>query len=833
MSLMISEEQLVASICRDSLFETVKEFWDVIIQEKPVWNWHIPFLCNELQIVAERVFEGRRKEYDLVINIPPGSTKSTIASVIFPAWVWARMPSAKMLCGSFSDTLAMELSRKSRDIIQSEKYQRLFPDIELRADQNTKCLAVGTRILMRDGTLKKIESLKEGDYVQSSDGTNLTTDRVVAIKDTGVKPVYAVVLSDGTEIIATKNHRLGCNGGWIAVRDMKIGSYLKVARRIYPQRGGLSKDNAFLLALWLANGSKSCTGFVVSTKNENLQKRLEEIAELRGWAIKIKGSLVTLSCGKKQNGDTPVNFLKSYRLYHKVTTQTIRIPKAVFRAEDEVVREFIGTYIACDGCIAKADQSAVIKISSTSRRIAADFRILLKRFGVQCRIGSEMGRYRLSDGSIRTTRLCYTVYIQRKHSIIALEGLNLYGKDSKLAELVAKKKELINSPNRRGDMDALLEVSESIEIRKIVSIFSIGKMQTFDIQTERYNAFFAEGVLSHNSFFVNTQGGSRYCMGTGGTVTGFHGHFLIVDDPLDPQRALSDLDMASANVWMDETLSQRKVDKSVTPLILIMQRLHQNDPTGARLSKRKAGKVRLVCLPAEETENIKPESCRKYYHNGLLDPRRLTKRVLKEARATLGEAGYAGQMLQNPIPRGGAMFKADLLRIETPPAKFRQLVRYWDKAGTSKGGAYTVGVLMGLDHEGRYWILDVIRVQQDAASRERTIVQTAASDGVEVKIGIEREPADSGKESAEATLKRLVGFRAEAYLARGSKELRADTFATQVNADNVRLKVGRWNKDFIEEMRFFPRSRYKDQVDAASGAFSVLDRPRIRLGVLK
>jgi hypothetical protein len=61
-----SEVDLVRSITKQSFFEFLKEFWDV---EDPVWNWHVEYLCNELQEVAERVFAGKPKDYDLIINI--------------------------------------------------------------------------------------------------------------------------------------------------------------------------------------------------------------------------------------------------------------------------------------------------------------------------------------------------------------------------------------------------------------------------------------------------------------------------------------------------------------------------------------------------------------------------------------------------------------------------------------------------------------------------------------------------------------------------------------------------------------------------------------------
>ncbi len=117
-SLEIDEYDLVASICRESFFDFVKEFWEEVIADTPVWNWHIPYLCGRLQRVAERVFEGKKREKNLVINIPPGTTKSTICSVMYPAWIWTRMPHARIIGASYSLLpVASDLSRKNRDII--------------------------------------------------------------------------------------------------------------------------------------------------------------------------------------------------------------------------------------------------------------------------------------------------------------------------------------------------------------------------------------------------------------------------------------------------------------------------------------------------------------------------------------------------------------------------------------------------------------------------------------------------------------------------------------------------------------------------------------------
>lgn len=135
---IVNPEAFAAQLCMDSFYDFFLEFWDVIIPEKLVDNWHVKYLCDELQAMAERVFKAEPKDYDLVCNISPGTSKSTVFSVMFPAWVFTRMPSARTICASYSFPLAMDLSRKSRDVVMSEKYKAYFPHVCLRDDQNTK-----------------------------------------------------------------------------------------------------------------------------------------------------------------------------------------------------------------------------------------------------------------------------------------------------------------------------------------------------------------------------------------------------------------------------------------------------------------------------------------------------------------------------------------------------------------------------------------------------------------------------------------------------------------------------------------------------------------------
>lgn len=354
------------------------------------------------------------------------------------------------------------------------------------------------------------------------------------------------------------------------------------------------------------------------------------------------------------------------------------------------------------------------------------------------------------------------------------------------------------------------------------------------------------------SKYHNNKKGSRYATSTGGTATGMHAHIIIIDDPLNPKKAASEVELKAANHWIEHTLSTRKVDKEITVTILVMQRLAENDPSGMLLEKSRAGKkqIRHICLPGEIFEGstvtkngrtiqlVQPPELSEKYTDGMLDPVRMSKAVLKEMEADLGQYGYAGQVKQLPAPPGGGMFKTEKIEVlESMPPKIHILkeIRYWDKAGTdakdNPGAAHTAGVKIGLLSNGKFCVMDVVRGQWESEKREEIMKQTAQLDGVNVEIWVEQEPGSGGKESARGTVKSLAGFPIHAETVTGDKVTRADPYSVQVNWGNVCMIRAPWNLDYLGEMAVFPFGKWKDQIDASSGAFNKLALPLKQAGV--
>lgn len=237
------------------------------------------------------------------------------------------------------------------------------------------------------------------------------------------------------------------------------------------------------------------------------------------------------------------------------------------------------------------------------------------------------------------------------------------------------------------------------------------------IKSDKFKLFFDDVEIKHDqdnkTHYKNTKGGERYATSVTGTVTGFHAHILIVDDPLNPKGATSEADRVTANDFMDITLSTRKVNKSVTPTILVMQRLHELDPTGNWL-KKKGKKIKHICLPGELSKDVSPVELRDNYVDGLLDTARLNRNDLQELKVNLGSYGYAGQIMQTPSPEDGGIWKRWIKPVPDSefPIDLESFGSDWDLAYTEKqtnsASAYVTAGLkdnkMYIDDLGFEWL---------------------------------------------------------------------------------------------------------------------------------
>lgn len=313
-----------------------------------------------------------------------------------------------------------------------------------------------------------------------------------------------------------------------------------------------------------------------------------------------------------------------------------------------------------------------------------------------------------------------------------------------------------------------------------------------------------------------TQGGVVYAVGTGGTITGYgagkhrdtFGGAIIIDDPHKADEAKSDCIRKNVIDWFQNTLETRKNSPN-TPIILIMQRLHQHDLAGWLLAGNNGETWEHICYPAitETGEALWPE--------------KHTIDVLRQMERSAPYV-FAGQYLQRPAPPQGGLIKPDcLVPIDALPAGVIQWVRGWDLAA-SVDGDYTAGAKLGKLADGRFVIADMVRDRLTPDRRDAVLHNTAKKDGTATRISLPQDPGQAGKTQSLYLTRKLAGFSVNTSPESGNKITRAAPLAAQINVGNVLILKGVWNEALYNEMLLFPNGTHDDQIDALSRAFEAL-----------
>lgn len=320
--------------------------------------------------------------------------------------------------------------------------------------------------------------------------------------------------------------------------------------------------------------------------------------------------------------------------------------------------------------------------------------------------------------------------------------------------------------------------------------------------------------------YVN-RGGSFRNTTVAGQINGLELHLGVIDDPLKG-RAEAHSPTIRDKTWewfADDFMSRFAKDGA---LLIVATRWHVDDLLGRFIEKFKDD-VRVLRYPAiaemDELHRKKGEA---------LFPEHKPLDFLLERRKLLTEASWESIYQQNPIVVGGGMLPVEKLKVLNffDRSKVLTTVRYWDKAGTdSEDAAFTAGVRMHSMSDGTFVVSHVVRGQWTVLDREEKIKAWTEVDAAEFgsyEVWVEMEPGSGGKESAESTIRMLAGYAVYADRVTGNKVVRAEPFAAQVQGGNVSLVAGEWVTAFLDEAEVFPAGKWKDQVDAAAGAFSKL-----------
>jgi predicted phage terminase large subunit-like protein len=325
--------------------------------------------------------------------------------------------------------------------------------------------------------------------------------------------------------------------------------------------------------------------------------------------------------------------------------------------------------------------------------------------------------------------------------------------------------------------------------------------------------------------FATEAGGGYFGVGVRGPLAGRRADLIIIDDPI---KSWAEADSAAARDalwdWFRADLTTR-----LSPggrIVLVTTRWHEDDLAGRVLASGDDWQSLILPALAEADDPLGRAPGEPLW------PAQEDAAALARRRAVLGPRAWAALYQQSPRPDAEALFQTGRIAVLEEAPCCRRVVRAWDLAATAPGEGrdpdFTAGVKLGRTEDGRYVVLDVLRLRAGPGEVARTIVQTARLDGREVAIGLPQDPGQAGKQQVAWLSGLLAGFRVLAGPETGAKLTRAAPAAAAVEAGGMAVLRGAWNRAFLDELRDFPAGRKDDQVDALARAMAMLTEPPAR-----
>jgi predicted phage terminase large subunit-like protein len=322
--------------------------------------------------------------------------------------------------------------------------------------------------------------------------------------------------------------------------------------------------------------------------------------------------------------------------------------------------------------------------------------------------------------------------------------------------------------------------------------------------------------------FSTTKNGFRMATSVGGVLTGRGADFIIVDDPLKPDEALSDTQRKACNEWFDHTLYSRLNNKKDGCIIIIMQRLHEDDLVGHLLD---VGTWKVIRFPAiaeeDEIHDIEtPYGPRRFQRRAgeALHPEREPLEILNHLRNALGKFNFSGQYQQAPAPLGGGLVEAEWFKTYTAadvPEKFEMILQSWDTANkSSELSDYSVCTTWGI-REKHIYLLHVCRKHLGYPEVKR-VVREQAEAFRPTTILIE------DRASGTQLIQELVGEGMHAikgYEPAMDKIMRLHSVTSTIENGFVHLPdKACWLAEYLHELIIFPKGKNDDQADSTSQA---------------
>lgn len=333
--------------------------------------------------------------------------------------------------------------------------------------------------------------------------------------------------------------------------------------------------------------------------------------------------------------------------------------------------------------------------------------------------------------------------------------------------------------------------------------------------------------------YMTTEYGFRLATSVGGTLTGEGGDILIVDDPLNPSQAESQLFRNLANRWFDHTLSSRINDKRTGGMVVVMQRLHPQDLSGYLQEKGNWEVLELAALAPQTQHYFGNQSDYRRFHGECLQEAREDARMLERLRHEMGSYAFAAQYLQQPLIVTGGMVKPEWFgRFQLAEEKVQHpehIVQSWDTA-IKAGSSHDPSVCITFARiGGMHYVLDVLCARLEYPQLRKQILQQAEKWNPQAIL---IEDKASGQ-SLLQDLRQQTQLPVIPCLPRRDKLTRFAAVTPLIEAGRLFLPLqAGWLAEFEQELLSFPDAPHDDQVDALSQYLSWI-RERERQGEMR
>lgn len=335
-------------------------------------------------------------------------------------------------------------------------------------DLADKCLPGHVTLSMHDGTHKRVDEIQEYDLLlPTADGANELRNRVVAIEDNGIQPIYRITTTSGRRLDCTANHPVLTPEGWVRADELLPGHGLKVAVRYTLHAADPLTDDAWMLGVMVGDGCLTSGNCSLAVSDPEIKERATKIAQDKGWGVREYPGQIKFSKGARQ-------FFREHGMEGK-GSWTKRVPDAIKRADAMTRRAFLSGYLDADGSV-DSRRSFGISFVSVSRDLLCDVQDLLARDDISSTLAERSGTYKA----------------ERRPSWHLRIGTAGAGKAARvLSPVCARKAALLDLGVDRGTTEwGVTDAVAKIEV--------LDPQPTFAIQTTQ-GIIVAEGLVTHNT----------------------------------------------------------------------------------------------------------------------------------------------------------------------------------------------------------------------------------------------------------------------------------------------------------------------------------------------